>query len=1743
MFALLFWSAQKYKILSDNWYIYVPMTALAITYSSVKGYIFIANLYFCLIYPYVSYSFYLVLLVELPHVLKRCLVDPSRVVLTSQSDDVLIGPSRKCVPTFEVYRAKTFINNIAPPNFGGIHNNILNRFFPYTEDTVFLDHHEIDRLYTKLLEGIPLPPIHVVFRSGSPCMYHIIAGFEIYYLCSILGHPTVLIQLSEERLVSQSSVASSSPKFSTFWFAFAYCVALFDAPKLYSQCDDSIPYSYSQSKHVRSRTSKARPPKLSHFSDRPLSKRRIRKTLTSLSKHDRKELFGPDDKKSKKLIAKNVCPKLISQSDGLCLETLMSVMELNMRKFGLKTAYSKSDVADLIYVIYNIVYRNTDLKSLCLDIGIGLSKITNCRIDPHQYSLEMLKLVCGEDELVSQADMSTILDGIKSALRNWQDYRHSDTVKRLHQCVCYTLALLGKESFVVGTDVFRLYSAQAMSHINVTSFSTYIMESIVFFIERGQHILRTGNPYDLFYSEDSDYEFAKEYVFLTTGFPLLESGNLEIDETEFETRLHKAISKCEDIIKFTKDKHYAPLKLAKLQDVRTKLVHSQQNSGLRVKPFSLLLYGESGVSKSQLCNLLTCAILKANNFGHKKENIICLNPDDKYQSEYRSHHSAVIMDDLCNAKLAVGSSSPLAPVITYANNMQTAALSPIAELKGNIMIRPKVFMSTTNVKNLNAPLYSNEPVSIQRRFEFTITVRIRPEYTDGKSHMVNRAKVAGQMVPDMWELDVEEVIPVKLSTGATVGEYRIAKHGNTPLQNVSLGIALEYLVAQSRVHFDQQKKYVASSDDLYECKMCPHDNYPEICPKCLEEKVVADVLPDDDNLDSQSSTTESVLGMVQIYTYISIISWFISTMSYSYQLICHESAIKILYKYPMVRRLILRLFSKRYTKYLCYISLAIPLCAVLFFTLTGSPVLCWYSFYLFSLLLSLIELCVYLVRQHVFKRCDLELQPIRNIGAKFRKTLYSDGVKALGACGAVLLCCHLLYKLYSFTSQSNTMDQLFSVIPASANERVNIWKERPKANAQGFPTSGRAINTSTSQLRGVVSKKVAHATMISASVPVSRCNAFPIKGNLWVFPKHAVPHDEFSVKLVRNVGAGSKLQCKSVGQNCVWRHPFYDFAIVYLYGVPPDKDLSEYLPNEYLAQNCGATMFYKNVDADLIETDLPCKVSTDVYRASKGRFKGFSYPHDNTFKGLCGAPLVSDTRAPTIIGFHLAGSETSKLGCSGTLLKSDLKDAEKFLFKDGPHVQLASEGEFRTTRYGIKIDIKPEVHRKCPANFMAEECSFYHYGSHPQRRTFRSDVVKTIISNSVTKHCHQPPMHGPPPNMNSWEHWHTDFSKKANCNAAFNSEILHAAYTDFGTQIMEELITQQSSDQDVKPKDIITPITLDHAICGIDGVYGVDRINLSSSMGFPVCKPKKDYFSPSERKIEKVTDPLDCPQFVLDEIDTMKSAYLRGERAYAIQRANLKDTPTKLGKKKVRVFAGCDTAFLLLVRQYFVWVCKLTMENATTFECAVGTNCYGPAWTQLVNHMNKYGRERVIAGDYAGFDGTMSSEIMLKAFKIIISMAEWSGNFNEDSLKIMRGIATDICFPLYEFNGDIIQFFGSNPSGQPLTVIINNFCNSLYLRYAYYAIYTNPVCRFNEVVSVMCYGDDNKMSVKEGYSDYNHTRVAEELLKVGVVYTMADKESESVPYIHSDEATFLKRGELWCANGPLCCPIGRSIDF
>jgi hypothetical protein len=330
-----------------------------------------------------------------------------------------------------------------------------------------------------------------------------------------------------------------------------------------------------------------------------------------------------------------------------------------------------------------------------------------------------------------------------------------------------------------------------------------------------------------------------------------------------------------------------------------------------------------------------------------------------------------------------------------------------------------------------------------------------------------------------------------------------------------------------------------------------------------------------------------------------------------------------------------------------------------------------------------------------------------------------------------------------------------------------------------------------------------------------------------------------------------------------------------------------------------------------------------------------------TFEGLCIAPLITETKGPLIGGFHLGGKNGQTRGCSGLLLKSEF-DAAFERLRNQPGVVLSkSSGVIPKELYDVQFYENADVHPKSPINFLPEGTNCKYYGQVKGRASYYSDVEETVISSHVEDVCGVPQKWGGPKFRKGWP-WQASLQSSTKPSCGIEGSLLEKAYKDYIKPILKAL------DNLTSLRNQVRPLSRMETVCGIDGVRFIDKMPPGTSIGYPLSGPKSNFIElldPKENPTHQC--PAELDERFWTHAEEMEKLYLKGERAYPIFKACLKDEPTKLTKDKVRVFQGAPVALQLLVRKYFLPVARALSMMPLTSECAVGVNAQGPEWDQL----------------------------------------------------------------------------------------------------------------------------------------------------------------------------------------------------
>jgi hypothetical protein len=285
-----------------------------------------------------------------------------------------------------------------------------------------------------------------------------------------------------------------------------------------------------------------------------------------------------------------------------------------------------------------------------------------------------------------------------------------------------------------------------------------------------------------------------------------------------------------------------------------------------------------------------------------------------------------------------------------------------------------------------------------------------------------------------------------------------------------------------------------------------------------------------------------------------------------------------------------------------------------------------------------------------------------------------------------------------------------------------------------------------------------------------------------------------------------------------------------------------------------------------------------------------------TFEGLCIAPLITETRGPLIGGFHLGGKNGETRGCSGLLLKGEFDSAFETL-RSVPGVVLSkSSGTIPKELYDVQFFENTDVHPKSPINFLSEGTNCKYYGQVKGRASYYSDVETTVISEHVEDVCGVPQKWGGPKFRKGWP-WQASLQYSTKPSCGIEGSLLELAADDYVKGLLRALDDIPSLKLGVKP------LTEMETVCGIDGLRFIDKMPPTTSVGYPLSGPKSNFITlldPTDHPTHQCPAVLD--QRFWDHAYEMEELYLKGERAYPIFKACLKDEPTKLTKDKVRVF-------------------------------------------------------------------------------------------------------------------------------------------------------------------------------------------------------------------------------------------------
>ncbi len=1348
-------------------------------------------------------------------------------------------------------------------------------------------------------------------------------------------------------------------------------------------------------------------------------------------------------------------------------------------QIAIRTLQRARDTRDVILALaqwYN-AYTGKTVASLALKV---IDRIT-----------DFVKSFSTNEEGSVQADENPFRR-FRNMMMHIDSYQEHPIVVRLRGIMHYILSFSILERFGISYD--SLWFTQAEIEASKATYSTHcgfvmvVVEGAAYIAERVYDCASEGCWSSILHNSASYGKWADEvYQIKEDSHKLHNPEACGIDYHSFIERLRLSCEQGENILKYscdlTKNSRVTVQRLlSEVRLIQASELTKKAARQTRESPFTFLLYGGSSVGKSTLSDLLFYAMAKAHDLPSGDEFRYQRTFSDDYYSGFTSAVWFLLLDELAAANPDLQDDNSVKEIQQIINN--AAFVPPQADLadKGKTPCRPKVVMGTTNVKRLHASIYYSNALAIARRFNFTITVTVKKKYSIDPTQkpfmrMLDPAKMPKTPgIPDVWTFTVERTVARMAGNKQDFDFVRAVE------KDIDIFGLIQFLCHESKKHFEIQERITASKEiykDISMCKVCYRTD------NCICEV--------------QSQFVEEI---VDTSLKAVIILFFLTLTHVLYR-------IKIWLGSSSVSEIVTRSLTN--TARTCISDAMAAPREVINKRLIES------SDYLADLRQKICSLNTTAANKINMERRKV-VEYMRRVGSKMQQSRIKNPL--LYGLISFIPTVVVGWKTYQYLMKSQEIQTSWDE-GSSLNykdEKPNPWY-RDDYVPEKFQV-GRLSSSWKSLPREQVIQEVAtncfncivRRTKEDGSILRADCRLLCVVGHVYVTNAHSMHFSGESLELTlafrpTNTGLGSSFKYTLFKRDC---HFVEDRDLVFfrLDSIPPRKRLVDLFPTRSFKTVCSGVLInrsetgvvttqsiqaLKDGQCTLFTPSLPCVFGVSEY---------------DTVMGDCGSTMLGFTPSgPVLLGIHVQGGKNCVVG-SARIYREDITEAIMAL--GGSEIQ-ASTPDLKDA--GGNEQIVSELHHKSTFRFIDEGvCSVY--GSFAGfRAKSKSNVVPTLIAKAVQARGY--PIETGAPMMNSWIPWRKgalDITGQT-FNVSRNDALICAKA--FAADVIRRLDASQFEEMIVLSNDI--------ALNGQPGVKFIDKMNRNTSMGFPWRSKKSNFLSQPE-VYEDWQDYVRFDDSFYLRVDKIIANYRSGKRHMPVYIMHLKDEPRALEKVKegsTRIFGGAPADWSFVMRKYLLAFVRVVQNNKYIFEAAPGTNATSYEWDEMYHYLTTFGTGRMIAGDFSKYDKRMSGTWILAAFEFITIILREAGWSDED-ICVVHGLAEDTAFPLCDFNGDLVEFWGSNPSGHPLTVIINCIAHSLYFRYVWLKV-GNNLSEFQDYVHLMTYGDDDVANISSEVVNYNHTIIQEELGKIGVKYTMADKESKSVPFLEMKDIVFLQR--------------------
>jgi hypothetical protein len=1389
--------------------------------------------------------------------------------------------------------------------------------------------------------------------------------------------------------------------------------------------------------------------------------------------------------------------------------------------------------------------------------------IIQCALNFFSKHIEpyLLQMQAGKD---TTAGFESNVDSMLGMFRHFDSIKTSVVYKKVKQLILYLWTIFLDLVPSDASSMSRYESFERkfnLSRVNMDVSSILdIVHSLLFLLKQGFQMIKSGSMLTFWHHEDSYKKWANDVSNLDVDIANLNHPDLtkQVSIQDVIRNIEKLIDEGEEMLKvLTKyTKGVVNSDLVRLRIELTKQQTSLLAMTTRPAPLSLLVHSSPNCGKTSFLDILQSFFADVEGLTMTADSKYVRNFQDEYWSNFKSCMWCIVFDDIgyenINKITSIREASQN-EIIQVNNN--TAFIVNMADLKdkGNVVCMPKLVMATTNCRDLNAKHLYNDALAALRRFPYVISLTVKEEYATTHGGLDPDLVHIGEDVLDVWNIVVSTPFRPKVqasesnSTKQDIQWKEIATFTDMPS-------FLKYYKTLILAHDEVQRKVMSHSSKMRDSQFCTtccrlrcncglqagEITEIEICTACLNTRAGCECSKCMECL--KSVHTCKCRGKIHVENL-----WFMRRLfstarrrrNITIPRRARSSAIEddhtprhsepnnepreipetVRQKFERAQFFALESLAQQFCKAISWQLYGLQIWNLLSWPLWimwGAG--CWPFIYIiyhtgimcvwFLTVLSpfvFIEQCFLPIYQRL--PWTVRFRVYKWIGSNVMLRFYGKHFAVIDTLVKALAFCGTSYAAYKFFNKRSEPEEEVDVQGGFSSKQDNInpyWNPVTPSTSSCFGecvTSWKSLPEE--QVIDLVSQSVVRIRSVGAHRRVG-CGLY-IGGQVVVTNLHLFKDlVNFDVTFADKSSNATKttIRCKVNPDTDIYIIQKKDLMFIRFRNLPNRRNLTGLLATTYIKDlNCLGLMIKR--------TNEGC---INLYKRNRMRWSGeklcfddysqlmydtmfYSYQNDETIDGDCGSTyLAFSPKGPVIVAIH---QHKSTIAFGASLLQKDANEALEALRSKTSGGNLIRE----TLPFSI-LDWSKNSNLR-----LIENSDAYVFGSTPKRFPSKSKVEKTIIHEDIKEFGIEDKYSAPL--MIGRQVWINQITPIVSKENNLDLVLLDKAKCLYYNEVTNNL--------DVNIYSETCPLSIHESINGKIGNKFIRSINKHTSAGFPLNKCKLNFMEVLD------DDTMVVDEKILKDVEAIIDIYNKDSRAMIVYMGSLKDEVVTLKKRnefKTRMFTGSPFAFTLVFRKYYLPLVAIIQENCEIFESYPGTNPMGPDWEELYNYIVQFGEDRICAGDYQAFDKNMCAAVILSAFDILIDIARLF-NYTDDDIRIMKALAYDVAFPIIAADGDLFMANGFNPSGHPLTVIINCLVNCLYLRMCF--IHYNPLKRsFKKHVALATYGDDNIFGVSPECI-FDHTKVAEFLAQQGIVYTMADKTAKSVPFINIKDATFLKR--------------------